>query len=34
MQSPNTLVRTVEQSTRLIGDQMSKMRMWLDNRKI
>jgi hypothetical protein len=37
MQSRSTtkiVVRTAEQSTSLIADQMAKMRMWLDNRRI
>jgi hypothetical protein len=28
------MVRTAEQSSSLIADQMVKMRMWLDNRRI
>ena len=35
MQSQSTImVRTAEQATSLTADQMSKMRMWLDNRRI
>jgi hypothetical protein len=37
MQSHNSttiVVRTAEQSASLIEDQMNKMRMWLDNRRI
>lgn len=37
MQSRNTttiMVRTAGQPTSLIADQMAKMRMWLDNRRI
>jgi hypothetical protein len=34
LQSTTIKVRTAEQAANLIADQMSKMRMWLDNRRI